>query len=158
VSVPLLSSLARRLGDRRWFAVIGRRYVPFDRWLGRVTKGRLVALGQRDLPSMLLTTTGRRTGRYRITPLLYAPDGDAFVVIGSNWGQQQHPGWSANLLAQPDAVAAVGGEDIPVRARLVRGEERARLRELLLRIWPAYTAYEERAPGRQLRIFRLERR
>ncbi|HEX6871372.1 MAG TPA: nitroreductase family deazaflavin-dependent oxidoreductase [Micromonosporaceae bacterium] len=155
--MPVLASLARRLGGKKWFAVVGRAYVPLDRLLSRVSKGRLVALGLRDLPSLLLTTTGRKSGQARQTPLLYAPDGDAFVVIGSNWGQAHHPAWSANLIANPAATVLLDGAEIPVHGRLVKGAERERLRELLLRTWPAYSAYEQRAEGRHLRIFRLER-
>ena len=152
--VPVLASLARRLGGLRAFALVGRAYVPLDRWLGRLSRGRLLALG---LPSLILTTTGRRSGEPRTTPLLFARDADAFVVIGSNWGQPGHPGWSANLLANPEASVQVGGEHIAVRGRLVEGAERDRLRELLLQVWPAYAAYERRAQGRNLRLFRLER-
>jgi deazaflavin-dependent oxidoreductase (nitroreductase family) len=150
----MMGSLARRLGGTRLFALIGRAYVPLDRLLGRVSRGRLLALG---LPSLLITTTGRKSGEPRTNPLLYAPDGDGFVVIGSNWGQAHHPAWSGNLLANPQATVAVRGERIAVRARLAEGAERERLRELLLRVWPAYRAYERRADGRALRIFRLER-
>src|SRR5690606_9897492 len=109
------------------------------------------------LPSLLITTTGRTTGKPRTNPLLYAPDGDGFVVIGSNWGQAHHPAWSANLLANPHATVTVQGTPISVRARLAEGAERERLRALLLRVWPAYATYEQRAAGRTLRIFRLER-
>jgi deazaflavin-dependent oxidoreductase (nitroreductase family) len=150
----MLGSLARRLGGTRLFALVGRAYVPLDRLLGRVGGGRLLALG---LPSLLITTTGRKSGVPRTNPLLYVPDGDAFVVIGSNWGQQHHPAWSTNLLAKPDATVQVRGERIAVRGRLAEGAERERLRGLLLRMWPAYAAYERRAAGRTLRIFRLER-
>jgi deazaflavin-dependent oxidoreductase (nitroreductase family) len=153
-----LGRLAQRLGGQPWFAVVGRAYVRVDRLLGRATKGRLVALGQRELPSLLITTTGRRSGQPRTQPLLYAPDGDAFVVIGSNWGQAAHPAWSTNLLAHPDAVVTVAGQRVEVTARLVDGPERERLRALLLTVWPAYATYEQRAAGRRLRLFRLERR
>jgi deazaflavin-dependent oxidoreductase (nitroreductase family) len=154
--MSVLATLARRWGGQPWFAVVGRAYMRLDRLLGVATKGRFVALGQRELPSLLITTTGRSTGRARTSPLLYAPDGDAYVVIGSNWGQAHHPGWSANLLAHPDAVVTLGGRSIPVRARLIEGAERERLRGLLVRVWPAYATYEQRAEGRQLRVFRLE--
>jgi deazaflavin-dependent oxidoreductase (nitroreductase family) len=152
-----LSSFARRVGGTRLFSLVGRAYVPVDRLIGRLTRGRFVALGQRDLPSLLITTTGRTSGQLRTNPLLYAPDGDGFVVIGSNWGKAQHPGWSANLLANPYASITLGGERFDVLARLATGSERERLRGLLLTMWPAYAAYERRAAGRQLRIFRLER-
>jgi deazaflavin-dependent oxidoreductase (nitroreductase family) len=153
----MLGGVLQRLGGRRWFAAVGRAIVPVDRFLGRVSRGRFVAFGLKDLPSLLITTTGRRSGEPRSNPLLYAPDGDGFVVIGSNWGQAHHPAWSANLLANPDATVTLGGQTLAVRARCAEGAERDRLRALLLRVWPAYTAYEQRAAGRELRIFRLER-
>lgn len=156
MGMSVLSTLARRYGNKKWFAAVGRAYVPIDRLLGRLTRGRFVALGMKDVPSLLITTTGRRSGEPRTNPLLYAPDGDAFIVIGSNWGQQHHPAWSGNLLADPTATVTVDGREIPVRARLVKGPERDRLRTLLLQTWPAYAAYETRAEGRHLRIFRLE--
>jgi deazaflavin-dependent oxidoreductase (nitroreductase family) len=152
-----VSSLARRLGGQRWFATVGRALVPLDRLVGKLSRGRLVSLNMNDLTSLMLTTTGRKTGRARTQPLLYARDGDAFVVVGSNWGQTHHPAWSGNLLANPDALVLLGGKEIPVRAVRVEGPERERLWELMRSVWPAYSAYEERA-GRHIRVFRLERR
>jgi deazaflavin-dependent oxidoreductase (nitroreductase family) len=150
-----LSSVVRRLGHRLWFARVGRTVlVPSDRLVARLTKGRVVALGL--VPCFLITTTGRRSGLPRRQPLLYARDGDGFVVMGSNWGQHHHPAWSANLLAHPEATVTVGGQDIPVRATLVTGAERARLRGLLVELWPAYATYERRAGRRHLRLFRLD--
>ena len=154
----MLTSLLRRAGRAEWFARLARPLVPLDRALGRLTRGRFVAFGLPGLPSLLITTTGRRSGEPRSNPLLYAPDGEAFVVMGSNWGQQHHPAWTANLLANPEATVTVDGQQIPVRARLVSGSERARLRELLLGVWPGYAGYERRSGGRDLRLFRLERR
>jgi deazaflavin-dependent oxidoreductase (nitroreductase family) len=151
----VIASAARRLGGTRLFALVGRAYVPIDRALGRISRGKLVALGA--LPSLLITTIGRTSGEARTNPLLYAEDGDALVVIGSNWGQTHHPAWSANLLAHPEATVALHGEQFSVRARLVDGAERERLRALLLEVWPSYAVYERRAGGRTLRIFRLER-
>jgi deazaflavin-dependent oxidoreductase (nitroreductase family) len=145
----------RALGHRRWFARLGRALVRADRVVGRLTGGRVVALGLRELPSMLLTTTGRRTGQPRTQPLLYAPDGDGYVVIGSNWGQQRQPAWALNLLADPRASVALGGRRIPVRAHLATGAERERLLALLLAMWPAYETYRQRAGDRELMVFRL---
>src|SRR5262245_4003703 len=150
------STLVQRLGHRRWFSSLARRIVPpVDRLVIWVTKGRVVALGV--IPSLVLTTTGRRSGQPRTTPLSFAHDGDSYVIIGSNWGRQEHPGWSANLLAHREATVVVRGERIAVRATLVEGPERDRLRALLVRVWPAYATYERRAEGRHLRIFRLDR-
>jgi deazaflavin-dependent oxidoreductase (nitroreductase family) len=150
----MLANLARRLGHRRWFARTFRVLVPLDRALGRMTRGRVVALHIDGLPSLLITTTGRKSGEPRTNPLLYAPDGDGYVVIGSNWGQQHHPAWSGNLLANPHATVTLDGRTIPVRAELAVGAERDRLLNLALEIWPAYQTYIERS-GREIRIFRL---
>jgi deazaflavin-dependent oxidoreductase (nitroreductase family) len=148
-------SLIQRLGHRRWFAGLARVVVPpLDKVVGRLTRGRVVALGV--IPSMLLTTTGRKTGQPRVSPLSYAKDGDSYVVIGSNFGQPNHPAWSANLLAHPEAVVTVGGRTIRVRATLAEDAERDRLWALLLAVWPAYATYAQRS-GRHLRIFRLDR-
>jgi deazaflavin-dependent oxidoreductase (nitroreductase family) len=149
-----LANLARRLGHRPWFARAFRWLVPLDRALGKVTHGRVVALSIDGLPSLLITTTGRKSGEPRTNPLLYAPDGDGYVVIGSNWGLAHHPAWSGNLLADPRATVTLGGRSFPVRADLATGPERDRLLALALEIWPAYQTYIERS-GRDIRIFRL---
>jgi deazaflavin-dependent oxidoreductase (nitroreductase family) len=151
-----LTPVLQRLGHRRWFAALGRRFVPVDRWLFRRSAGRWTVLGRGELPCLLLTTTGRRSGEPRTTPLLYAPDGDGYVVVGSNWGQQHHPAWSGNLLTNPEASVKVGADTVPVRATLATGAERERLWAMLLTLWPAYETYVERAGGRGLRVFRLE--
>lgn len=131
-----------------------RPLVPVDRLIGRLTAGRFVAL--RIAPSLMLTTTGRRSGLPRTNPLTYARDGDGYVVIGSNWGRPRQPAWALNLLADPTAVVRLGGREIAVRARLTTGEERERLFALLLREWPAYATYVERAAGRDIPVFVLD--
>jgi deazaflavin-dependent oxidoreductase (nitroreductase family) len=148
-----LGSLTRRLGHHRWFGTAARLLVPADRLVGRLTRGRVVALGL--IPSLVITTTGRRSGKPRSNPLLYVPDGDGYVVIGSNWGQQHQPSWALNLLAEPRAEVAVKGRLVPVRAELATGAERDRLWQLLVTEWPAYRTYVERAGGREIRVFRL---
>ncbi|MFC6017342.1 nitroreductase family deazaflavin-dependent oxidoreductase [Plantactinospora solaniradicis] len=148
-----LGRLVRRLGHRRWFAAFTPLLVPADRLVARLTRGRVVALGL--IPSLLITTTGRRSGQPRTNPLLYVRDGDGYVVIGSNWGRAEHPAWALNLLAEPSATVTVAGTRVPVRAHLVDGAERDRLWQLLVAEWPAYQTYVRRAGGRDIRIFRL---
>jgi deazaflavin-dependent oxidoreductase (nitroreductase family) len=152
------AALVQRLGHRRWFAAVGRWTTPLDRWLHRRTKGRLTTAGWHPLPSLLLTTTGRKSGRPRTQPLLYARDGGDYVVVGSNWGQAHHPAWSGNLLAQPDATVTVDGRTEPVRAVFVEGDDREHLLAELARVWPAYRTYQARASSRDLRVFRLRPR
>ncbi|WP_406067229.1 nitroreductase family deazaflavin-dependent oxidoreductase [Micromonospora sp. NBC_01638] len=151
--MPVLGTFTRRVGHHRWFGAAARLLVPADRVVGRLTRGRVVALGL--IPSLVITTTGRRSGKPRSNPLLYVPDGDAYVVIGSNWGQTQHPGWALNLLADPGAEVYVKGLRVPVHADPATGAERDRLWQLLVAEWPAYRTYVQRAGGREIRIFRL---
>lgn len=129
--------------------------MPVDCWLLKRSGGRINILGRHQLPTLLLTTTGRKSGQQRTSPLLYAQDGDSFVVTASNWGQQHHPAWSANLLAHDEAVVVLpGGQTVPVRAELVAGEERDRLWQLVTKMYPAYDTYVERS-GRDIRVFLL---
>ena len=153
-----LVSGIRRLGHRPWFARLGRALTPVDRAVGIRTKGRFVALGLHDLPALLITTIGRRSGRPRTNPLLYAREGDAYMVVGTNWGQQHQPNWTLNLLANPNALIAVNGRTFKVRASLATGSERERYWRLLTAIWPAYPTYQARAGGREVMVFRLDPR
>lgn len=149
--------LLQRLGHRAWFAALGRSLVPVDLWLDRASRGRIRFGGGREWPQLLLTTTGRRTGEPRTTPLLYAHVDDDWVIAATNWGRGHHPGWSANLLANPDAVIEIGTSRIDVRATRASGCELDRLWPALLGVWPAYDTYAERS-GRDIRVFRLRRR
>lgn len=151
------NALLRRIAHRKWFSALGRRMVPVDRWLERKTHGRLTIVGHNALPQLLLTTTGRKTGQPRTTPVLYArADGD-WVVVASNWGQPHHPAWSSNLIADPDATIELGAESIGVRATLADGAERDQLWAIAVGEWPAYDSYAARA-DREIRVFRLTRR
>jgi deazaflavin-dependent oxidoreductase (nitroreductase family) len=149
------TAVVQRLGAQRWFAALGRRLAPLDRRLYRLTQGRWSVIGRHVLPTLLITTTGRKSGLPRTQPLLYATDGDGYIVVGSNWGQANHPAWSSNLLAQPTARVTVGDREFDVCATLITGPERDRLWQLVQPIWPGYAAYAERAEGREIRIFRL---
>ncbi|GIF21555.1 deazaflavin-dependent oxidoreductase (nitroreductase family) [Actinoplanes tereljensis] len=149
------TSLLRRLGNQRWFAAIGRLVTPLDKRLYRLSGGRWSVIGKHELPTLLITTTGSRSGLARTQPLLYARDGSDYIVVGSNWGQANHPAWTANLIATPAARVTVRDRELGVRAALVTGAERDQLWQTALRVWPGYAAYAERADGREIRIFRL---
>ncbi|MGW0501953.1 nitroreductase/quinone reductase family protein [Micromonospora sp. NPDC003241] len=151
--MSIVRNVTRRIGHHPWFGATARLLVPLDRAVGRLTKGRVVALGL--VPSLVITTTGRRSGKPRSNPLLYVPDGDGYVVVGSNWGQAQQPAWSLNLLAEPRAEVDVSGRRIAVRGEPATGAERERLWRLLVDAWPAYEAYVRRAGDREIRVFRL---
>jgi deazaflavin-dependent oxidoreductase (nitroreductase family) len=146
----------RRLGRHRWFATVGSRVgPPVDRTLYRATGGWLTATGHSVFPTLLLETTGRRTGRRRTVPLFYVECEGSTAVVATNWGRPRHPQWSANLLADPAARITIGRNRTAVRARLVSGDEFDRLWNCFVELWPAYEDYRERA-GREIRLFVLD--
>lgn len=149
-----ISSVIHRLGRTRWFARAGKATSGLDRRLQKATRGRLSTLGRPSIPQLILTTTGRKSGQPREAVLAYAVDGDGWVLIGSNWGQEHHPAWSGNLLANPSASVTIAGLTTPVTASLTSDDERARLLPALLAVWPAYETYASRV-DRELRVFRL---
>jgi deazaflavin-dependent oxidoreductase (nitroreductase family) len=130
---------------------------PLDRFLFRISGGRL-KLSAPMIPSLMLFTTGARSGLRRETPLMCfpRPDGTWFIA-GSNFGLEKHPAWSANLIANPDAEIHYRRQLIPVRATLLSPDETEATWPTLDEQWPAYRDYEKTAK-RDIRVFRLERR
>jgi deazaflavin-dependent oxidoreductase (nitroreductase family) len=94
--------------------------------------------------TLLLTTTGRRSGQPFTTPLIYRRDGDGFVVVASKGGADRHPDWYHNLMADPAVTIQVGAAVSAVTARTVTGAERARLWAKMTEVWPDYERYAER--------------
>lgn len=137
------------------FAKIGPSVVPhIDRTVHRLSRGKIV-LGRGMLPALMLTTTGAKTGKQRMTPLATKPEDGCWYVVGSNFGKEHHPAWSTNLIANPVAEITVDAETIPVKAHLLSAEEKAEIWPRLVRFWPVYDVYTERS-GRDLRVFRLD--
>jgi deazaflavin-dependent oxidoreductase (nitroreductase family) len=127
---------------------------PAQMRLYRVSGGR-IQISALLVPSLVLVTTGARTGQRRETPLMCWPRPDGgYLVCGSNWGRPGHPAWTANLLARPDAHIVVSRRRTPVRAELLEGAERDAAWPVLEAQWPSYREYERQA-GREIRIFRL---
>jgi deazaflavin-dependent oxidoreductase (nitroreductase family) len=131
-----------------------RKLMPLDRRILVRSEGRRTVLGPIGAPTMLLETTGRKSGKRRVSPLLFARDGDALVVVGSNFGQEHHPAWTGNLIADPEAVAVVRGRRIPVRARLLEGEEAEAAYRRMIEVTSVYATYRTRT-DRAIRVFRL---
>jgi deazaflavin-dependent oxidoreductase (nitroreductase family) len=93
---------------------------------------------------LLLTTTGRKSGRKRTTPLLYIKDGDDFVLIASNAGDDRNPGWWVNLKADPHGSVQVGWAKTGVTARQAGPDEKARLWTRVTDVYPGYDEYTTR--------------
>ncbi|MGW7024340.1 nitroreductase family deazaflavin-dependent oxidoreductase [Streptomyces decoyicus] len=156
--MPPGERLLQRVSATRTFARVAPHFIPaLDRAVHRLTRGK-VLLSARMLPGVILTATGARSGQPRRTPLACLPEeGGGWLLIGSNFGRPGHPAWTGNLLKNPDAEVSWRGRDIPVRARLLTGEERAQAWRAALAFWPPYAAYQARV-AREIRLFRLERR
>jgi deazaflavin-dependent oxidoreductase (nitroreductase family) len=145
---PIIAVASSPLGSR-----FIRLLVPLDRRVLRATGGKYTLFGPTSLPELLLTTTGRKSGQQRLSALSYLRDGESLLVLGSNFGQQHHPAWSANLLADPEAVVAINGVEVPVTATLLTGAEREHGLARFL-AYPMYQSYRTRT-DRELRLFAL---
>lgn len=120
----------------------------------RLSGGRLGA-HVAGLPVLLLTTTGRRSGKSRTVPLSYYDDGDALVVVGSKGGSPQHPAWYLNLVAHPEVEIQVGREHRSVTARGASPEETARLWPSILERAPHYAKFRSKT-SREIPLVYLE--
>ena len=95
-----------------------------------------------SVPTLLLTTKGRKTGQPYTTLLIYGQDGDCYLVVAPRGGAPTNPGWYRNLVIQPDVEIQVKADRFSVRARSATPEEKGPLWELVAKIWPNYN-YDE---------------
>lgn len=109
----------------------------------------------RDTTILILTTTGRRTGRQVRSALIFREDDGRYVVVASNGGAAQHPNWYVNLEQHPDVEVQVKDERFAARAREATPEERPRLWKLMNDVWPDYDKYQEKT-SRQIPVVVLE--
>lgn len=141
-------------GTKRSFTWVGRHLVtPIDS--ARRGHGRSITDFGTDFPLCYLTTTGRKSGRTHVVPLLYGGEPASPVVTGTNFGGAAHPAWALNLLHEPRAMLQIGAEEVPVMARLLEGEELRWAWSELTAIWPGFEGYVERS-GRAPLTFALE--
>ena len=132
---------------------IDTRSVGFGVWLVRRTRGRATQLWHRR--TIVLTTTGRRSGQPRTVLVQVFQHGPDLFVVAANSGLANHPGWYFNLLAHPHVVGEVDGVRHRLVAEVVPEEERdRRWREVVLRTAPDYAKYERRL-GKVPPMFRL---
>lgn len=148
-----LRGAAQRLGGTRvGVLAIGRIISPLQRELLRRTGGRLSLTGR--APVLLLTTTGRRSGKARTVPLLYLPDGDRLVICNVNPGFERPNPWILNLRAAPHAQVQIGRATASVRARPASEQEVDRYWPPLTTMWPAYQDFYDKGGKRS--VFVLE--
>ena len=107
------------------------------------------------LPTLLLYTTGRKSGQIRPLPLIYGKSGDKHIVIASKGGAPDHPGWYQNLLQEPRCEIQVAKDRYKVVARTASGAERETMWQQLVQIYPPYNDYQK-ATQRQIPVVVLE--
>jgi len=130
-----------------WVAKHIREYVESDGERGHKWNG---------VPTLLLTTRGRRSGKLRRTALIYGRDGDDYLLVASVGGADRHPAWYLNLSGDPDVTVQVGAETFRARARTATPAEKPRLWPLMTAIWPAYDSYQTKT-AREIPVVVLER-
>ncbi len=124
-----------------------RRYLQTDGAEGHDWQGTTV---------LILTTTGRRSGEARSTPLIYGKRGEDHVVVASKGGAEEHPAWYLNLSEQPEVTVQVRGDRFKAHARTATAEEKPDLWRMMIERWPAYEEYQ-RKTGREIPVVVLER-
>ena len=123
----------------------------------RLTGGR-VGGKVMGLPMLLLHHTGAKSGKHRVSPLLYMPDGDRVVVVASKGGYTKNPGWFHNLMANPDTEIELPREGrVAVRARRASAEERRELWPRVVDLYSGYAEYQD-STSREIPLVVLDRR
>jgi deazaflavin-dependent oxidoreductase (nitroreductase family) len=123
------------------------RYVNTDGEVGHEWRGTT---------TLILTTTGRRSGEERSTPLIYQRHGDDYLVVASKGGSPEPPAWYLNLQAHPEVRVQVKGDRFAARARTARADEKPELWQTMTAVWPAYDEYQ-RKTDREIPVVVLER-
>jgi F420H(2)-dependent quinone reductase len=118
-------------------------FMAIQVWLYRLSKGRLGG-SMRGFKVLLLTTTGRKSGKTRTLPLGLFDWPGGYLVVASNSGQPRHPSWYLNLISHPQAAVQVLDRVVPVTAEVLTGETRAQAWQQVITSAPAYAAYEKK--------------
>ncbi len=122
----------------------------------RETGGEVGHIWKEGSTVLLLTTTGRKSGEPRTTPLIYAEDDGRYVIVASKGGAPEDPGWYENLTKTPEVELQVLDEVFPAQARTASGEERERLWAKANEVWPHYAEYQTKT-DREIPVVVLER-
>ncbi|WP_020666594.1 nitroreductase family deazaflavin-dependent oxidoreductase [Amycolatopsis nigrescens] len=111
---------------------------------------------QDGVPTLVLTTTGRKTGLERKFALIYQEVDGAYVIVASKGGDDKHPGWYLNLVEHPEVKVQVKADKFTANARTANSEERAKLWPIMAGVWPDYDNYQ-RKTDREIPVVVLER-
>lgn len=109
------------------------------------------------LPTLLLTTTGRKSGTESIMPLLYGKVDGGYAVIASKGGAPKHPGWYHNMKAQGEVTVQIANDIFQANVRTAESEERAAIWKQMTDMYPPYADYQVKAGDREIPVIVLER-
>ena len=140
--------------DPNWAAEHMRRYLATDGEDGYYVDFTRIG-GPPLVPTLILTATGRRTGRPQALPLIFGRAGKDYVLVASKGGAPEHPAWYLNLAANPEVELQVKGERLKARARTATGDERSSLWQSMAAIYPPYDEYQKRTT-REIPVVVLE--
>lgn len=130
--------------EEKLLALVVKPMSHINTWLYRWSGGKVGGRWMYGAPVMLLSYTGRKSGRRMTTPLLYLRDGRDIVTVASKGGSATHPLWYLNLLANPDCEVEIGRETTHMRARVASAEEKTRYWPALVKLYPDYDVYQRR--------------
>ena len=135
---------------------LGKVFTAIHSAIYKLSGGRLLSrMGGAQV--VLLTTTGRKSGKSRTSPLLGISRDDGWMIVASNSGHDHHPAWYLNLQANADASLKVGADDIAVTARVLEGDERQAAWDEIVESYSDYEEYRK-VTDRQIPVVLLERR
>ncbi len=151
-----LQRVGRNPTAYRWLVLNGRPAAEgLESLLRFLSGGRVGVLDLTGLPNVQITTSGRKTGLARTATVQYVPAENGLLVVGSNWGRERHPSWSANLKATERVTVRTRGHRFMAKVRLLTGEERDKAWATVLAHWPNYQIAQDRAGARRFRLFLL---
>ncbi|MBN8905100.1 MAG: nitroreductase family deazaflavin-dependent oxidoreductase [Rhodospirillales bacterium] len=128
----------------KWMVDHANQYISSGGKEGHIYKVTPPGYSEMNVPSLLLTTTGRKSGEKFTFPLFYGETGNSYIIVASKGGAPEHPGWYRNLLAHPEVEVQVGTKKLKAKARTATGEERERLWKKGLEFWPPYADYQKK--------------
>ena len=152
---PLQRLMRAIAGSRAGAWLLARTIHHLDRRLLRRRQDRWATSALAGLPTVLLTTTGARSGQPRGVPLVGIRDGENIILIASYFGNPQHPAWYRNLTAHPECRVTSGGRSGNYRAHEATGAERERAWRLATTCYPNFASYQARLPNRVIPVMVL---
>ncbi len=139
-----------------WMLEHTNRYLASGGTDGHMYRMKMPGRPEMTVPSLLLTTTGRKSGEKYIFPLFYGDTGNSCFVVASKGGAPEHPGWYRNILANPEVEVQVGTRKFRAKARTAMGAEREALWKKGLEFWPPYADYQVKAGDREIPVVVLD--